>query len=169
MSSLSHGTTSYHIISVHAQFPKNVVPNTPLDLDPANWQCNKCLAFPIRANSTTCDFRRSRTSGFTTLLESSLEPVEIFSESVTCPLAILFLLTTNLASLPPLTKRSAICFRLTPGLSTQGTVTSSRTSTRRDNFRGDVEDRGGRCVVTGVPPSVCNAAHLLPHSKGDTV
>jgi hypothetical protein len=48
------------------------------------------------------------------------------------------------------------------------TITSSRTSTRRDNFREDVEDRDGSCVITGNPFYCCDAAHL-PHSKGDTV
>src|SRR5579863_2773734 len=36
------------IISVHAQFPKNVAPNTDLDLDPTNWEWKECLAFPVK-------------------------------------------------------------------------------------------------------------------------
>ncbi|KAI0289829.1 hypothetical protein BC826DRAFT_586927 [Russula brevipes] len=48
------------------------------------------------------------------------------------------------------------------------TITSSAVSTRRDHFRLDVEQRDGTCVVTGGPPDVCEAAHILPHSKGDT-
>src|ERR1700730_11089858 len=47
------------------------------------------------------------------------------------------------------------------------TVTSSWTSTCRDNFRGDVQGRDGNCVLTGVPVYICDAAHL-PHSKYDT-
>lgn len=56
-----------------------------------------------------------------------------------------------------------------PRLADTRTVTSSGASTRRDNFCGDVEDRDERCVVTGDPPEVCQAAHLLPHNLGDTV
>jgi hypothetical protein len=48
------------------------------------------------------------------------------------------------------------------------TVTSSRTSTRRDEFFEDVVVRDERCVVTG-DSEYCDAAHLLPHSKGDKV
>src|SRR6266403_4885263 len=35
------------IISVHVQFPKNVILNTELDLDQSNWEWNKSLAFPV--------------------------------------------------------------------------------------------------------------------------
>ena len=49
------------------------------------------------------------------------------------------------------------------------TVTSSRMSARRLNFRKDVEARDKRCVVTGTIPRYSDAAHLLPHSQGDTV
>ena len=43
------------IISVHAQFPKNVVPNTEVALDPTNWKWKKCLALPVK-HSTIYDF-----------------------------------------------------------------------------------------------------------------
>ncbi len=35
------------LISVHAQFPKNIVPDTDLDLDPTNWEWKQFLAFPV--------------------------------------------------------------------------------------------------------------------------
>ena len=35
------------IISVHAQFPKNVSPNTKPELAPTNWEWRQCLAFPV--------------------------------------------------------------------------------------------------------------------------
>ena len=60
-------------------------------------------------------------------------------------------------------------FPLDPNLADTRTVTSSRTSTRQDNFCWDVEDRDERCVVTGATSHVCQATHLLPYSKGDTV
>src|ERR1700730_13513638 len=36
------------IISVYAQFPQNVVPNSELFLDPTNWKWEQCLAFLVR-------------------------------------------------------------------------------------------------------------------------
>ena len=112
-------------ISVHAQFPPSEHPARSRSDRLATEQMSPLSP---SAKSTTCGFRPSQTNGFTTLPESSLGPVEIFSQNVTCQLAILFLSTTNLASLPyrstcttiPPTKRSAVCFRSTPGLPTQG-------------------------------------------------
>jgi hypothetical protein len=48
------------------------------------------------------------------------------------------------------------------------TVTSSLTSTRRGDFHEDVVERDECCVVKG-DFEYCDAAHLLPHSKGDRV
>lgn len=53
-----------------------------------------------------------------------------------------------------------------PDISYERVATSRRTSTRRDNFRADMEERDGRsCVVTGAPHFLCDAVHLLPHVK----
>ena len=49
-------------------------------------------------------------------------------------------------------------------------VTSSVATSRRAQFRSDTADRdGNRCVLTGMDELVCDAVHLLAHSKGDTV
>ena len=60
-------------------------------------------------------------------------------------------------------------FPIDPKLAGTRTVTSSGTSSRRDGFCDDVENRDEVCVVTGAPGFVCDAAHLLPHGKGDKV
>ena len=60
-------------------------------------------------------------------------------------------------------------FPIDPKLADMRTVTSSGTSSRRDGFRDEVENRDEVCVVTGGPGFLCDAAHLLPHSKGDKV
>ena len=66
-------------------------------------------------------------------------------------------------------------FPIDPNLTETRTETSSQSSTRRDDFCGDVEDRDGSCVLTGNPEldhavrRASEAAHLLPHSKGDKV
>jgi hypothetical protein len=60
-------------------------------------------------------------------------------------------------------------FPIDPELADTRTLTSCGTSMHRADFRDDVEDRDESCVVTGAPSLMCQATHLLPHSKGDTV
>jgi hypothetical protein len=49
-------------------------------------------------------------------------------------------------------------------------ITSSVMTTRRGNFREAVIGRDGpACVVTATEFSDCDAAHLIPHSRGDDV
>ena len=49
-------------------------------------------------------------------------------------------------------------------------ITSSKQTPRSSRFRHDVVARDGpACVFTGCLASVCDAAHLLPKSKGDEV
>lgn len=48
-------------------------------------------------------------------------------------------------------------------------VTPSIATTRRAEFRGEVTVRDGReCVLTRLEEMLCDAVHLLAHSKGDT-
>ena len=49
-------------------------------------------------------------------------------------------------------------------------ITTTEGTTRRRYFRDDVVQRDGpACVVTEVGEAHCDAAHLIPHSKGDGV
>ncbi len=49
-------------------------------------------------------------------------------------------------------------------------ITSSEQTERSSRFRRDVMDRDGDvCVFTGSHAGDCDAAHLLPKSKGDEV
>jgi hypothetical protein len=49
-------------------------------------------------------------------------------------------------------------------------LTTTEATTSRRDFRADVVDRDGpACVVTQVEEGRCDAAHLIPHSKGDEV
>ena len=49
-------------------------------------------------------------------------------------------------------------------------LTSSAQTARRGSFRNDVIRRDGpACVVTKAEKADCDAAHLIPHSKGDEV
>jgi hypothetical protein len=54
-------------------------------------------------------------------------------------------------------------------LARNGRVTSSEMTPRRSNFRRDVIERDFQCVVTLTPAEWCDAAHIIPKSKGDKV
>jgi len=165
-------------ISVYAHFPKIVVPNTELELelDPTNWEWKECLSFPItKLNNLRLSSRPYKWIRYATGIVigarghlyrecdlSTGNPVPINYESGLPALSIdLYYHTTN--------QEQRHMFPIDPRLADPRTVTSSRKSTRRDYFRRDVMDRDGCCVVTGLPHDACQAAHLLPHSKGDTV
>jgi len=59
-------------------------------------------------------------------------------------------------------------FPIDPALPNLRAVTTIWTTLRQANLREDVKERDRSCVVTGELPRDCDAAHLLPHSKGDT-
>lgn len=49
-------------------------------------------------------------------------------------------------------------------------ITSSVSTPRRNDFREDVAERdGGRCLLTKLEATYCDAVHILPLSKGDEV
>lgn len=49
-------------------------------------------------------------------------------------------------------------------------LTSTARTARSNHFRGDVIQRDGHaCVVTLAAEDLCDAAHLIPRSKGDEV
>jgi hypothetical protein len=49
-------------------------------------------------------------------------------------------------------------------------ITTSTLTLRRHNFRDEIVVRDGPfCVITGVDSGLCDAAHLIPKSKGNEV
>jgi hypothetical protein len=49
-------------------------------------------------------------------------------------------------------------------------ITTTEGTERRWDFRQDVIQRDGpACVITQMEEEDCDAAHLIPHSKGDEV
>ena len=49
-------------------------------------------------------------------------------------------------------------------------ITTTEGTSRRGDLRDDVVRRDGpECVVSKMGEGVCDAAHLIPHSKGDEV
>ena len=49
------------------------------------------------------------------------------------------------------------------------TSDASVLSTRRSEFRANVIERDGTCVLTGNPARQCIACHIIPHAKGSNV
>jgi hypothetical protein len=162
------------IISVHAQFPKNVSPNTKLELDPTNWEWTQCLAFPIdKLNNLGFSSKPYKWIRYATgvvigargelCAERDLPdavPID-YDSGLSAVSTDLYYHTADEGKLH--------MFPIGLNLADIDSETSSRTSTHRDNFRGDVEDRDESCVLTGDPAYVCDAVHLIPHSQGDTV
>jgi len=164
------------IISVHVQFPKNVILNTELDLDQSNWEWNKSLAFPVsKLKNLRLSLKPYKWIRYATGIvigargdlcaEHELpNPVPIDYDSGLSALSVdLYYHTTD--------EEKRRMFPIDPNLADTSTVTSSRMSmsTRREIFHGDVESRDRSCVLTGDPCYLCDTVHLLPHSKGDTV
>ena len=46
-------------------------------------------------------------------------------------------------------------------------TTSEITTPSRAGFRDDIVERDGNSVVTEIDKELCDACHLIPHSKGD--
>ena len=161
-------------ISVHAQFPQILVLETEQghDLDPANWEWEKCLIFPVsKLNNLRLSSKPYKWIRFATGIVMGAHgdlcterdlPVPIDYDSGLSAVSIdLYYHTSD--------QEKRRMFPVDPKISDARTVTSSRTSTRRGDFRADVLHRDGDCVATGVPPTYCDAVHLLPHSNGNMV
>jgi hypothetical protein len=161
-------------ISVRSQFPKIVVPDTELDLDPTNWEWKECLTFPVselndlRFSSKPYKWMRYATGivvgthGELCAEPDLLNPIPIDYDAGLSAISInLYYHTTD--------QEKRRMFPIDPILANPRTVTTSWTTFRRANFYEDVKERDGSCVVTEEIPRDCDAAHLLPHSKGDTV
>ncbi|KAF8959530.1 hypothetical protein BDZ97DRAFT_1390100 [Flammula alnicola] len=161
-------------IDVYAQLPLNVALGTDLNLDTTNWSWVHCLALPL---------------GTLNSLQFSQRPYRWIRHAIGVVVGAEGFLSTSYdliggvdynAALPA---ESAVLYyhlsdaerrRMFPADPSIGRthVTSSSSSeptTRMAEFRNEVAQRDGRkCVLTGLEETVCDAVHLLPHSKGDT-
>src|SRR6266478_3998202 len=128
------------IISVHAQFPKN--------LEPTNWEWKQSLAIPVsRLNDLQFSLKPYKWIRYATGIvigacgelctECDLSnPVPIdYNSGLPAVSMDLYYHTTD--------QEKRHMFPLDPNLADTRTMTSSRTSTARDNFHGDVEGRDG--------------------------
>ncbi|TFK17474.1 hypothetical protein FA15DRAFT_710758 [Coprinopsis marcescibilis] len=157
-------------IQVYAPFPCAVAPTAEFDLDPANWNWAHYLTLPIETLAA---------------LQFSQKPykwiryaigVIVGAEGDLSPSPDLLNVVDYNAGLPV---EAAVLYyhindqekgRMFPVEPKNGpaSTTSSVATTRRVRFRSDLSERdGGTCVLTGLTDVLCDAVHLLAHSKGN--
>ena len=164
-------TTAPPEIQVHALFPRTVAFGADLNLDPTNWRWVHCLTFPLETlNALQFSQRPYRwiryaigvVVGAEGDLSSSPDSLNVMDYDAGLPAesAILYYHTTD--------EERRRMFPADPNIG-RTKITSSVTSTRKDQFHDEVAERDGKmCVWTRWEEEVCEAVHLLAHSKGDT-
>ena len=161
------------IFSVHCQLPEDIEPDN-LNLDQNNWKWNKVLEFPADKLEELRLLKPYKWIRFAIGIVvgahgelrrepdlSNSVPINYDDSRLPGVKTDLYYHTTD--------EEKGQMFPFDPELANAKVVTPSQTSTRRSHFRDDVARRDGqRCVVTRDFP-YNQAAHLIPHSKGDTV
>lgn len=159
-------------IQVYALFPVKVMLGADLDLDPSNWHWIQCLTFPVHTlNALQFSQRPYKwiryaigiVVGAEGDLSSSSNSLNVVDYDAGLPTesAILYYCTSDEEKQ-----------RMFPADHYMGCerVTSSASSTRRFEFADEVAERDGSvCVLTGFGKEICDAVHLVAHSKGDKV
>ena len=135
------------------------------------------------------DSSSSHFDGYATLCSPFVEPVVIFPQHPEVPLwtttrprlpmpkihttiglRVSFLFVCEIAVHSASTSPEDCAFVDPEGLNDKTTSTSSRWTQCSDDFRRDVIRRDGHaCVVTNEAERHCDAAHLIPRSKGNEV
>jgi hypothetical protein len=148
----SHSHIMPAIISIHAQFPKVIVLNTKLDLNPNNWEWKECLAFPVSTlNNLGFSLKPFKWMRYATGIvvgargdlsteRNSPNPIPIdYNSSLSAIFINLYYHTSN--------HEKCLIFLIDPNLTETRTETSSQMSTCRDDFYCNVEDRDGSCML----------------------
>lgn len=164
--------TAPPVIQVHAQFPRTISLDTDLDINPSNWHWVHSLDLPIeklsRLQLSQKPFKWIRyaigaITGMHGHLSFSPDSLDIINYDAGFPSksVILYYHTSN--------DEKQRIFPVDPNIA-HSNITSSCSSTQRAGFHDKVAERDKwQCVLTGFPQIRCEAAHLLPHSKGDNV
>jgi len=163
-------------ISVHAQFPQNVVLDTKHDhnLNLANWEWEQCLTFPVsELNNLQFSLKPYKWIRFATGIVMGARGNLCTERDLPHPVPINYdsgLSAISINLYYHISDQEKRCmFPIDPKIADMRTATSSWMSTCQIDFHEHVEARDRRCVVTGIIHKYCNTAHLLPHSKGSTV
>ncbi|KAF5371991.1 hypothetical protein D9615_008140 [Tricholomella constricta] len=159
-------------IQVYASFPRAVAPGAKLNLKPTNWCWVHCLSLPLDTlNALQFSPRPYKwiryaigvVVGAEGDLSSSPDLPDIvdYNAGLLSESTILYYHTSN--------KERRKMFPVDPDLERTESFTSSIPTTRLAHFIDDVKERdGSTCVMTGLDEILCDAAHLLAQTKGDT-
>jgi hypothetical protein len=159
-------------INVYAPLPLTVALGADLGIDHTNWRWVHCLSLPLEALNALHFSRRPYkwiryaigvvVGAEGVLSTSRYDSVNAVDDSAIPPAesANLYYHTSDAERLR--------MFPIDPHGRTY--VTSSVPTSRKDRFRNEVAERDGKlCVLTGFEERICDAVHLLSHSKGDKV
>ncbi len=159
-------------VIVYASLPLKVVHNTDLDLCPSNWHWVHCLTLPLTMlNELQFSHRPYKWLRYAIgvaigahgdLSPSPNSPNDVVDYNANLP--------TNSVDLYYHTsdEEKRRTFPIDPIFRTQ--VTASVPSSQRGTFHKQVAARDGqRCVWTGWGWTICDAVHLIDHSKTDGV
>lgn len=159
-------------IQVYASFPYVMALGADLNVDADNWHWVLCIALPLetldRLHFSPRLYKWIRYAigsivGAEGDLSFSPDSLDIVDYNACLPTesATLYYHTSD--------DEKRRMFPLDPNLA-RTSVTSSAATTGRAQFRSDVTKRdGNKCVLTGTIGLVCDAVHLLAHSKADSV
>ncbi|KAF9498838.1 hypothetical protein BDN71DRAFT_1442797 [Pleurotus eryngii] len=156
-------------IVVYASFP-NEIHSKAVNLDPSNWTWSPCIQISadrvLHFSSRPYAWLRYAIGaivgahGHLAITNTqSYTPVDYLAPSIPLDVLALYYHLDD--------KEKLRMFPIDPGFLHER-ITSSVLTARRAGFREDVLRRDGNlCVVSQVPGSYCDAAHLSAHAKGD--
>jgi hypothetical protein len=159
-------------IDVYASLPLAVELGSDLNVDPSNWRWVHCLTIPLETLNALQFSRRPYkwiryANGIVVGAEGNLSsspdlPNAVdYNAGLPAESAALFYHTSD--------EEKRKMFPVDPDMG-RTNVTSSAATTQRDKFRDEVAVRDGRkCVLTRLEETLCDAVHLLAHSKGHMV
>ena len=165
-------TTAPPEIQVYALLPHAVSLVGGLDVDPSNWHWVHCLTLPVETVNALQFSQRpykwiryaiGAIVGAKGHLSSRPDSLNVVDYNAVLPAesTALYYHTSE--------EERRRMFPVDPDIG-RTHITSGVTTTRRTRFHDDVAERDGRtCVLTGMIHGVCDAVHLLAHSKGNEV
>jgi len=159
-------------IQVYATFPHPVALGTDLNVDPSNWHWVHCLTLPVETlktlNFSQQPYKWIRyATGVVVGAEGhlsfshNLPDVLEYDDDLPVDSTVLYYHTSD--------EEKRRMFPVDPSIG-HTRITSSVSMSRVDDFRSVIVERDGNmCVLTRIRGRLCDAVHLLAHSKGDEV